>query len=144
MVILWFTSVVSILCMRSFAGSLILSHNGVSICKFYDYLMNSFIVGAQYRVKCYINVCKNTIVIFLPFAKESITFNQFLPVLVLCKLHLAVYLESRRMEVYRLIGHEVVLRLTRRHQASRTVSAGSLPAPWSVDTQHDLHDREHL
>lgn len=46
------------------------------------------------------------------------------------------------MEVYRLIGHEVVLRLTRRHQASRTVSVGSLPAPWSADTQHDLHDRE--
>lgn len=59
--------------------------------------------------------------------RESV--NQFLPVLVLCKLLLAVYLESRRMEVYRLIGHEVVLRLTKRHQASRTVSVGSLPAP---------------
>lgn len=69
--------------------------------------------------------------------------DQFLPVLVLCKLLLAVYLESRRMEVYQLIGHEVVLRLTRHHQAFRTVYAGPLPAPWSVDIQHDLHDQEH-
>jgi len=35
MVILWFTSVVSILCIRSFAGSLIGSQSGVSICKFH-------------------------------------------------------------------------------------------------------------
>lgn len=69
--------------------------------------------------------------------------GQFLPALVLCKLLLAVYLESRRMEVYQLIEHGAALRLTRRHQACRTVCAGSLPAPWSVDTQHDLHNQEH-
>ena len=65
-------------------------------------------------------LCKN---------RKNVMSGQFLPVLVLCKLLLAVYLESRRMEVYQLIGHEVVLRLTRRHQASRTVCAGPLPAP---------------